>query len=329
MGCFCMKRIAIRTMGGKDIGYGHLYRCLSLAKAISTEAINYKIIFIVNKDIKNIVRNDGFEFIESNRFEEDYRIVEDMCFDLVIFDSYRVNDSYLRRIKKITKLMLFDDNNDIYDSSIPDIVLNGNIHAEDLNYKMDSSTCFLLGPEYLVMREGYWNDTSNQNDQKKGVLITTGGSDIYNLSPKILKELLKTDIIKRVIVGPGYSDETIDELNKLKNGKTTIAMKPNGLKNYIKSSEYVITASGSTVYEVISQKSIPIIFCLADNQKNAYEYFKKHGVQAIGQYPDIRYDEIVQALEHTGKTNIRKLYNLIDGKGALRVAHRIISMIDS
>lgn len=314
-------------MGGMDIGYGHLFRCISLAKAIRKESSDYKIYFIVNEDIKNIVDSNGFEYIESSHFEKDYKIINEMCFDLVVFDSYRANDSYLRRIKNITKLMLFDDNNDIYDSSIPDIVLNGNIHANDLDYKTDSSTQFLLGLNYLVMHEGYWDDESTDTTVKRGILVTTGGSDIYNISPKILKELVKTEFDVTVIVGPGYLDETIDELYKIKNCATKIILRPNGLKNYIKCSEYVISASGSTVYETLSQKSIPIIFSLADNQEIAYEYFKGFGVYSIGKYPDINFKGINQILNQPTKVYVNELYEKIDGKGALRVALQIIRFL--
>jgi spore coat polysaccharide biosynthesis predicted glycosyltransferase SpsG len=314
-------------MGGKDIGYGHIYRCLSLAKAIVKQAITFDVVFIVNDEIKSIVRDSGFKYEVSNDFSDDYEIMTKIGIDFVILDSYLADDFYLKNIRKNLKLMLFDDNNDIYDSEIPDVILNGNIHAKKMDYKPNNSTIFLLGTKYLVMREDYWDDVSTEIIKKSGVLITTGGSDSYNISIKILKELSGTDYIKKVVVGPGYSDETINEINRLKDNKTTIIMKPNGLKDYINSSEFVITASGSTVYEVISQKSIPIIFSLAENQNIAYKHFQESGIKTIGIFPDIHYNEIIHALKQTDKIDNAKLYNLIDGKGALRVAHQIIQML--
>ncbi|MDW7662165.1 MAG: hypothetical protein SCL54_12170 [Bacillota bacterium] len=322
-----MKRIAFRTMGGKYIGYGHIYRCLSLAKAIVKQAITYEIIFIVNDEIKSIVRDSGFKYEVSNDFSDDYEIMNKIGLDFVILDSYLADDFYLKNIRKNSKLMLFDDNNDIYDSEIPDVILNGNIHAKNLDYKTNNSTFFLLGTKYLVMREDYWDDVSTELIKKSGVLITTGGSDSFNISIKILKELSGTDYFKKIVVGPGYTNEAVDEINRLKDNKTTIIMKPNGLKDHINSSEFVITASGSTVYEVISQKTIPIIFSLAENQNTAYKYFQEYGIKTIGIFPDIHYDEIIHALKQASKIDIGELNNLIDGKGALRVAHQIILML--
>lgn len=320
-----MKIIAFRTFGGKDIGYGHLFRCLSLAKAIMNEK-PYRIVFVINEEIVDQISNNGHEFRESNGLVQDYEILESLKADLVIVDTYLANDSYLKKIKTLSKLMLFDDNNDIYDSSIPDIVINGNIYASNLNYREVDSNRFLLGPEYLIMQEGYWKNTE-LNCDKNGILITTGGSDFFNISPNILKELVKTDFTIRVIVGPGYTTRTIEELYSIKNDKTSIIINPNGLIDYIKSSEYVITATGSTIYEVISQKSIPIIFSFADNQKLAYNYFENYGISAIGQYPKIEFGRIIDALEQSKNVNMGKLNSLIDGKGALRVVRHIIQLL--
>lgn len=321
-----MKKIIFRTFGGKESGYGHIFRCISLAKAIIKESVDFEINFLVNDELENIVIENGFKYHLINNFNFDYKLMKEISPDLIIFDSYKANDSYLENIKKISKLILFDDNNDIYDSKIPDMIINGNIYAGDLNYNKSDRTTFLLGTQYLIMRENYWYDSSNEFIEKKGILVTTGGSDSFNISPKILKALKKTDYIKKVIVGPGYSKETIDEIYNIKDNKTQIIMNPNGLKNYIKSSKYVITAAGSTVYEVLSQKTFPIIFSLAENQNIAYEYFRKKGIQSIGVFPNINYNGLINSLKKSNKTE-EDVYNMIDGKGALRVAREIMKIL--
>ncbi len=323
-----MKKIAFRTMGGEEIGFGHIYRCLSLAKAIKKTDINFEIVFIVNEEIDNIVKTNGFKSIVSNCFENDYDTIKKINFNLIVLDTYKAHDAYLKSVKGLTKVMLFDDNNDVYDTNIPDIVLNGNIHAKFLDYKMDDSTQFLLGLEYLVMNEAYWEDNSSLNSEKKGVLITTGGSDSRDVSPKILKELINTNLEITVIVGPGYKKETVSELKLLKNTRTTLVNNPKSLKKFINKAEYVITATGSTIYEVLLQNTTPILFCLADNQKIAYEYFKEYGVYTIGQYPDIKFKEIIHLLNLPVNEKNKELFKMIDGKGALRVTQKIIDYIN-
>lgn len=322
-----MNRIAFRVMGGKDIGYGHLYRCLALAKAITLKTKKYEIIFVVNKEITNIVRENNFKFIISKNFNNDLKIFKDLTIDLVVFDSYEADDVYLKSIKQVSKLVLIDDNNNIYNSKIPDIILNGNIHAKDLNYAKNESTRLLLGPEYLLMKEEYWITESNHNIEKKGVLITTGGTDPYNISLKILKKLKNVPITKIVIIGPGYSEETTAALYKHSDTKTIYIYKPISLKKYIQKAEFVITASGSTVYEVISQKRIPIIFSIAENQEIVYKYFQEFGIPTIGNNSNIQLNKIIPYLNHLQQIDIEKQLPLIDGKGAIRAAEYVVQCL--
>jgi len=112
-----MKSILIRTLGGQDIGYGHYYRCISLAKAILYLNKNIDIIFLINNGLINQIKKTDFKYIVEDNLEKDYQIIKKFKVDLVIFDSYLGNNEYLKRIKKQSRLMLIDDNNDIYDSS--------------------------------------------------------------------------------------------------------------------------------------------------------------------------------------------------------------------
>jgi len=54
--------------------------------------------------------------------------------DVFVLDTYLANDTYLSEIGKKCTLVLFDDNNDIYNTVIPDVIINGNFHAPALNY---------------------------------------------------------------------------------------------------------------------------------------------------------------------------------------------------
>ncbi|NMA04713.1 MAG: hypothetical protein GX925_08410, partial [Clostridiales bacterium] len=236
-----MRNIIIRTFGGKDTGYGHYYRCLSLAKAIKLTAKNVHIIFLVNKELHSLIQTTGFNFIISNDLNDDLRIIENLDVVLFIFDSYLGNDGYLRHIKNSTRLMLIDDNNDIYDSSIPNIIYNGNIHAEGLGYKYIKEQTRLLGPEYLIMKEEYWGNKIPLFP-KDGVLITTGGTDEYGIVLNIMNGIKGLDINVRIIIGPGYRNNYIREIKKNKTQNMELIHKPSSLKEYIDSSKIVITA---------------------------------------------------------------------------------------
>lgn len=325
-----MKSILIRTLGGKGIGYGHYYRCLSLAKAILYLNKNIDIIFLINNELVTQIKNTNFKYILENNLEEDYRIIEELKVDLFIFDSYLGSNEYLKEVKKKTRLMLIDDNNDIYNSLIPDILYNGNIHAKKLNYNMVKGQLALLGSEYLIMREEYWDSKLNIFDKKEGILITTGGTDEYGVAYKIVSEIKDLGVKIRVIIGPSYKDDYIKEIEKISNKNIELVYSPNSLKNYLSYSEIVITAGGSTIYEVLAQKCIPVVFSIADNQDLICQEMKFMGVEYLGKYPNIEYfrlRDVIRNIQHEERNINSTMFEIINSRGALMVAKKILDYI--
>lgn len=323
-----MKKIVIRTLGGKGIGYGHYYRCLSLAKAIKLIDKNIDIKFIINKDLMSLIENTDFNFTISEDLTEDMKIIKNLDIDLFIFDSYIGDDNYIRAIKEKTKLMLIDDNNDIYDSSIPDIIYNGNIHAEKLGYSNVEGQIKLLGSKYLIMKEEYWNCNVDENLDKGGILITTGGTDEHGIVIKILGQIKDLNVKVRVIIGPGYTDDYIKKIEEKKTDNMELIYKPSSLKKYISSSKIIITAGGSTVYEALLQRSIPILFSIADNQDLICKELNDLGIRYLGKYPDIWYSRLVDIINNLNSNSTSDLhssvFDLVTGKGVLSIAKLLI-----
>jgi spore coat polysaccharide biosynthesis predicted glycosyltransferase SpsG len=319
-----MKTILFRTLGGKGIGYGHFFRTRSLATAFLQCNRNLNILFIVNKGLENHIVNSGFQYHISESFEEDINSIRQLKPDLFILDSYLANNEYLYEVKKISKLMIFDDNNNIYDSSIPDVVVNGNIYAKELDYKRNEDSLYLLGMEYLVMREEYWIESTFRYSTPYGILITTGGTDPYWLSYNIAINLKKFSSKKKIVIGPGYGSDLIAKLEEIKDENTELIYMPNSLKRYINESKIVITAGGSTIYEVLSQNVKPIVFSMADNQDMTCRSLADLGVLFLGKYPHIQYDNLGNYILKT-ENDHRRLWNerfsMIDGQGVFRVVN--------
>lgn len=326
-----MKRIIIRVFGGKDIGYGHYFRCLSLAKAISILNKDIDIIFFINRDLKDLITSTDFKYLVKDNIGDDIGAIEGYNPSLFIFDSYTGNDIYLQTIKGKVGLMIIDDNNDIYDSSIPNIIYNGNFHSEGLGYKDIEGQVRLLGPKYLIMKEEYWSNESN-TDADDGVLITTGGTDEYGIALRILNELKDLSLRKVLIIGPGYKNEYMQELMKVNGKNIELVHRPNSLKRYINSTKFSITAGGSTVYEVLSQGSMPLVFSLADNQDYLCKALRDMGIVYLGKYPHIDFGSLrskLLKLKNEGTGKYKDIFKLVDGSGAMTTAKAIISYIES
>ena len=327
-----MKNIIIRTLGGGSTGYGHFFRCLSLAKAIRKIRKDIKIVFLLNDLLIDLIKVEGFNYLVSNSLNYDEKIISnlDTDIDLFVLDTYLGSDNYLKMVKnKIkTKIMLIDDNNDIYDSTVVDIIYNGNIHAEKLNYTYVKNQLRLLGSEYLIMKEEYRDSGESDIKDKNSILITTGGSDEYGIALNIMYSIRNLDARIRLIIGPGYKKSYIE---KIESEDVELIYKPSSLKTYINRSEIVITAGGSTVYEILSQNSIPIVFSLADNQDLICKELRDRGVYYLGKYPNLNYSEARDIIRNikSEETNYEKIFNLVNPRGVRKVSKLIMEYIEN
>lgn len=303
-------------------------RCLSLAKAIE-QTQKTTIIFRINKEIEPLVKTEGFQTQISETYDQqDAKQIIKQSPERVIFDSYLATTQYLETIHKEIPLIQFDDNNDIYTPVVADILINGNIHAQSLHYQpKNQNTKFLLGPKYLVMREPYWKDI--EIPKGKGVLITTGGSDFLHLMPSFIKALHKTSFLKKIIIGPAYEESEIEEIKTLTYSNKTFQLihKPCSLQDHIANTEMIITAAGSTVYEVLRLRKTPLIYTLADNQEQIAKALTKKGIVSLGNAKRMNFDEIdlLKKMNEAmiGKKKLEPLFDIIDGKGVFRILEKI------
>jgi len=318
----------LRTNGGQQTGLGHIMRCMSLAKALQ-QTQKTTVLFRINKEIESLVKAEGFQTQIAQTFDrQDATQIIKQNPKYVVFDSYLATSQYLETIQKETPLIQIDDNNDIYTPIVADILINGNIHAQNLHYQSkNQNTQFLLGPKYLIMRESYWQDT--EIPKGKGVLITTGGSDFLHLMPKLIRALQKTSFLKKIIIGPAYEESEIEAIKTLTNNNQTFQLihKPTSLQNHIANSEIVITAAGSTVYEVLKLRKIPLIYTLADNQEQIAKALTKKGIVSLGNAKTMNDDEVtlLKKMDEAviDKKKLEPLFDLMDGKGVFRILEKI------
>lgn len=289
-----MKSVIFRTMGGLGIGLGHYFRCLSLAKEMRKTQVDMRIVFIINQALERLLSSEGFSYILSDDWDKDNRLFESTHY--FILDSYEAGNNYLQKIRqKVRCLIIFDDNNDIYELSVADVVINGNIHANLVGYTPSSTTSYLLGTDYLVLREEY-DEINEQYPLTYDVLITTGGTDAQHISYKLLQHLKEEKLRIGVIIGPGYGEELRDNLYTIEKQSKNIVLieNPSSLKEHIGRSKLVITAGGTTVYEVLRMRKNLMVYSLADNQDMLCRALEDQGITFLGRYPDIQYKKILQ-----------------------------------
>lgn len=341
-----MGGIAIRVDGGPDIGMGHLMRCLALADAFPGE---HDIIFISKPDVsvkREIVdtRYDLVSIDENISHEDEIRVVKDILkehrIETFIADTFHIDSSndidevYLSEIEKVVDRTVFISpkvSNELH----PDIVINGNVFAEELGYEDDEDTVFLLGPRYVLLRDEFQDLPNRGTDEKvQNILVTMGGADPSDLFPKVLKAIgmIDEDVHVDLMIGPAVKerDELIRSIEEVEFDASPV-FDPEDVSGLMMKADMAVSAGGGTLYELAATGTPAIVLLQAENQVPVASAMEKEGtIMNLGFGDKVNVEKLADAMMDLMNDPRRreemsmKGRKLIDGLGAKRCMNVIM-----
>lgn len=342
--------ILIRADGGREIGSGHIMRCLSVAEAFQKRG--KEVLFVLADDAAvSLLTERGQQF---RILHTDYRkpveelptlipVLEMYRPELFLADSYFMTPEYLEQVGRYTKTAYIDDM-----CAFPcpvDILINYNIYGDTLPYRkqaLSRKRSFLLGCAYAPLRAEFRNVEYSVKGNAKNVLITTGGGDKYNLAGLILQCALSDagcrELCYHVISGSFNSN--LSGLRIIAEQYNNVQIHDNvcNMAELMKQCDIVVTAGGSTMYELCAV-GLPIVcFSFADNQERLVGTFIEKGLARYGgNYLKEKEELPKRVVEHVrllaeSKT-LREDYSrrekkLVDGKGAERLAEALMELAE-
>lgn len=337
--------IWIRADANKEIGSGHVMRCLSIAAAL--KQTGEQVCFILaDESAEKLLeaREQEYRILHSayDKMEEELegfkKLLAEHGPDLLLIDSYYVTDSYLRALREYVKVVYVDD---IPRFDYPvDGIINYNIYGESITYQENTEKKemqLLLGASYAPLREQFLDINYTVRPTVENVLITTGGSDKYNLAGQILRAVLnqkETAGFHYHVVSGAFNPHfaQLEELAE-KYGNIHLYRNVTDMAGLMQKCDIAITAGGSTMYELCAV-GVPILcFSFVDNQERIVEtFFQKELVAYGGNYlteKEAFASNVTAALmKLAGDSKLRQQYSgkerkLVDGKGAARIAEAL------
>ncbi|MBS4028928.1 MAG: UDP-2,4-diacetamido-2,4,6-trideoxy-beta-L-altropyranose hydrolase [Ignavibacteriales bacterium] len=328
-------KVHLLTEGSTKIGFGHITRCLSLSEVFEMRGVSPSFKIIGDDSVRTLLNGKDYHFC--NWIDElNLGLLSFDTDDVVIVDSYLAPQQCYERITQQTSIPVFiDDNMRIdYPSSI---VVNGTIFADEFRYPVKTGVKYLLGSRFLPLRNAFWNiEPRTASDEVNSVLITFGGDDPRNLTPRILR-LLCTDypsLIKNVVIGDGFQNVPEIESAKDRNTNLHVSLSGEGMRDVMLSTDVAISAAGQTLYELACSGIPTVAVLVAQNQKNNIEGWQRTGfIENAGSWENVKLEEeVLKSLKTILPVSVRKDKSItgrsyVDGRGALRVVDEIFSRI--
>jgi UDP-2,4-diacetamido-2,4,6-trideoxy-beta-L-altropyranose hydrolase len=174
--------------------------------------------------------------------------------DWVVIDGDRFGSDFLKTVRAAGfRVLLIDDFAD-RESFPADLIVNPNFDDDAEPYRKRGATARLLaGPSYVLLRREFRQGTEKKEVRQTGnrLLVTLGGSDPENLTPKITDALTDcSDLEVTVIAGAGY--DNANELRKLNASNLRVVFNPPNMAEFMRDSDQAVIAAGGTLWELLS-----------------------------------------------------------------------------
>ncbi|SDF79793.1 UDP-2,4-diacetamido-2,4,6-trideoxy-beta-L-altropyranose hydrolase [Sporolituus thermophilus] len=330
--------IVFRTDSSREIGTGHVMRCLTLADALKEKGC--RALFICRDfagNIGGLVRAKGHEVVylphRQDEPDPDDRVFHaawlgtswqqdaedtatvlrerfDRPVDWLVVDHYGIDAKWEKTLRPYTrKIMVIDDLADRPHDC--DLLLDQNLY-ENMEKRYDGlvppGAIKLLGPKYALLRPEFYRarQSIRQRDGTvRRILVFFGGSDPTNETLKALKAIKmldRPDIAVDVVIGSSnlHKEEIAAFCRDMP--QVTLHCQVDNMAELMANADLAIGAGGTTTWERCYLGLPTITIIIADNQAEVLTVLAQNGViWNLGFCHSVRIVDITQA--------VRKLTN--------------------
>lgn len=338
--------VLIRADGNERIGSGHIMRTKSIANEL--KGLGAKVLYaladergkrLINNEFQSVVLSSNYERLD-DEIDALSSVIKEQKIKLILLDSYFVTPKYFKELKKLAKVAYIDDLDAFaYEC---EALINYGAFFDKNEYKARQNLAkkHFLGSEFAPLRAEFGStQKSSKNTQKKQVLLTTGNTDLLGIMPRLLEAFLSDESLKNLefLAISGAFNEHENKLLALstKHKNIKVLKSPENMAQIMAEADFVLSAGGSTLYELASLAKAVICFSIAANQNNIKSWAEAGAMLYAGDAKADSHSVVAKSLnllksllndENLAKTLGQKAHFFVDGKGAIRLAKELLSL---
>lgn len=337
--------IGIRVDVNRVIATGHIKR--DTAIALCLRELGQECLFIsADSNCIPYIEPYGFSYVildsEWNNMECELDKLQDVIekhhIESLLVDSYMVTEKYMKTLSQITVVTYFDELGKFGYGCQQ--LINGVLVPPDYSGAKGNA---LLGPDYIALRQEFQGLPDKKiRPQMEKILITSGGTDNYHFCMRFIEALLGEEEWKHlkllVAVGELNADKDVLEKQYAQDKRVEIYINYPHMARLLQEVDYAVTAGGTTLYEVCAVGVVSSCYAIADNQlDNAKAFQERDLVSFAGDFREDWKGTIRNIFEQMRnaetaeyrRNKAKKMQELVDGKGAHRIAEALIKAQDS
>ena len=275
------KRLVFRIIGNKQVGMGHIYRALTLAREFS----EHEILFVTDR---------ANQIVVESLLKEDYWVgvyaasdvtkqIRSLKPDAVIYDALDTSRRDVEEVRRSGAVVIsFED--------LGDGAHHTNLTVNELFDKPQFEGDHILwGHDYFFLRDELETvQTHRFEESVDGIMLAFGGTDQHNLSRIVFRAIgsfcKEQGIFIHIVTGPGYDEyESLETEVATKEG-VYLTHASGVISGIMEQAQLAITSNGRTVYE-FGHMNIPSIVIAQHDREITHAFAKEeNGFIPLGLY---------------------------------------------
>ncbi|MBO0843341.1 MAG: spore coat protein [Nocardioides sp.] len=339
-----VETVAIVCDAGPRIGIGHVMRCIALAEELLSRGLRVVLV----ADVADVpwaseqVRRRGIVVRQPLPSEPVPAIVASLSPVAVVVDSYLLDAAVYAELRSRWPLLALTDGDPR--GRPADLYLDQNLGAESSVWPLPSGSRHLGGLAYaqqrrdIVAHRPFAPKPASAEHRPPQVLAFFGGTDAYGVAPLVTRVLVATGVpcALTVIAANPSIEETLRSLSPAPGQMITVIGPSDSLPSLVADADVVLSASGTSAWELFCLGAAVGFVCVADNQAEAYARMSKEGLAVGVATLDELSSDVAGATARLRtlltdaplRARLRAaVWAKVDGRGPARVVDALLAMV--